>query len=61
VLNAKKSFIKSVITFMVSVSISKHRKKNSYKHKKTGENSLTTTIVMVVPLQGENYCFLKND
>jgi hypothetical protein len=46
---------------MVSLSISKHRKKNSYKHKKTGENSLTTTIVMVVPLQGENYCFLKND
>jgi hypothetical protein len=25
---------------MVSLSTSKHRKKNSYKHKKNGENSL---------------------
>jgi hypothetical protein len=33
-LNAKKSSIKNIITFMVSLSTSKHRENNSYKHKK---------------------------
>ncbi len=46
---------------MVSLWSSKHRKKNSYKYKKNGKNSLTTTTIMVVPLQGANYCFQKND
>jgi hypothetical protein len=45
---------------MVSLSTLEHTKNNSYKHKKNGENSLTTTL-MVVPLQGVNYCFLKNE
>jgi hypothetical protein len=36
------------------------KKTNSYNHKKNGKNS-STTILMVVPLQGVNYCFLKNE
>jgi hypothetical protein len=32
-------------------------KPTSINTKKNGENSLTTTTLMVVPLQGVNYCF----
>jgi len=60
VLNAKKSSIRSVITFIVSLSTSKHRKKKllqtQEKWRKFINNNSNGGAI-----QGANYCFLKND